>query len=129
MMNSSNLVDYVRLDEPHDLHHSIFPNLTYQEMQRQWEELASDIVIDLQIRVKTHIDTLHVPKMDEPLNASLFSPDLHVYLATRIDESVPHWNIAQKALAFNVYLHELYTQAKNDLFNRIRDKHNRQKGL
>jgi hypothetical protein len=122
---SNNLVDYVRQDEPHDLHHSMFPDMEHTEMQRQWEQLADTIVVDVQCKVKAHLDTCHIPDMHEPLNASLFPPDLHLFLAQRIDEAVPHWNIAQKALAFNVYIHELYNQARHDLFTRIRDKHNR----
>lgn len=119
-----NLVDYLRTDEPHDLHHSLFPNLTAEEMQREWENLADKIVVDLQITVKSHIDTLYIPDMHEPLTASVFPVDMHLQLGRKIDEAVPHWNIAQKSIAFNVYLHELYNQARNDLFNRVRDKHN-----
>lgn len=125
MITSASLVDYLRKDEPHDLHHSLFPELEHTEMQKQWEALAERIVVDLQVLVKKHIDTLHVPDMHEPLSASLFPADLHLSLGTMIDLHVPEWNIAQKALVFNVYLHTLYDQARNDLFTRIRDKHNR----
>lgn len=125
MTHSSNLVDYMRTDAPVDLHHATFPGYSAEELKSQWEQLANDIVMDFQIKVKAHIDTLYIPDMHEPLSASLFPPDMHVFIAAKLDEAVPHWNVVQKAIAFNVYIHELYNQARNDLFNRIRDKHNR----
>lgn len=125
MTHSSNLVDYMRQGTIADLHHAAFPQYTAQELKQEWETLAELIVIDLQVRVKSHIDTLHIPDMHEPLNASLFPDDMHVFIAAKIDDAKPDWNVVQKAIAFNVYIHELYNQARNDLFNRIRDKHNR----
>lgn len=120
-----NLVDFLRTDEPHDLHHSLFPDLSYGEMQKQWEQLSERVVVDLQMKVKAHIDTLYIPDIHEPLLAKIFPDGIHLYLASRIDEEVPEWTIAQKTLVYTVYLHELYNQGKTDLYNRIRDKHNR----
>lgn len=129
MIQSSNLVDYMRTDAPTDLHQATFPGYTAEELKLQWEDLANSIVVDLQMKVKGHIDTLHIPEMHEPLNASVFPVDMHLMIAAKIDDAKPLWNVVQKAIAFNVYIHELYNQARNDLFNRIRDKHNRKMEL
>jgi hypothetical protein len=121
-MIKQNLLDYIRLENIEDLHHSLFPEHTYPEMKSEWGDFSSRIIPVLHLKLNAYLDTLYIPHQGEIVIYNVFPDDMHVFLAAMIDQYAPDWNIVQRTLAFKVFINQLYDYAQADVKRRKEEK-------
>lgn len=128
MTQSIQLSDYVPVIGTQTLMQSVFPDKDPDQMQQELERLSEAIIPDLHIAIKSHIDTMYIPSVEElgqPGKEMMLPVDFASNLAQLIDEHLPDANIVQKAVIYWHYLPNLLRTAIQDYSTRIQDKANR----
>lgn len=125
MILSNQLSDYVSAEHVTDLNHTLFPGRNWDELHKEIIALADGLVPHLYTRIKEYIDTLYVPRMTEPMIFDALPIDFPVFLAEKIDEYCPDWNIAQKTLFYWHYLRESWNKGNQDMNQRVLDRANK----
>lgn len=122
---SNRLADYITRDQIDDLMQSLFPG-PFDELVVDFNKLAEEIIPDVHVMIKTHVDTLHVPGINEVSHQQVVPQTMFLYLAEAIDKYRPDWNVAQKSAMYFKYITELTKTAVQDFMQRVGDKHRRE---
>lgn len=109
---SNQLVDYVRMGYPHDMHHALFPNMEWQHMQHEWDNFGVNGAPELVRVLYNHIKGLPIPGFGEAIAIKIFPCDYAMTTAQAIDRWLPNWNAVQKAAVFIAVSKELYRAAE-----------------
>lgn len=107
-----------------DLKHTMFPDYTsYIMLDRHLDHLAHEILPPVFVCLKSHIDSLYIPRIDENYTNNIIPRDLPQVIASNIDRVCVDFNIVQKTFLYWVYLTECGKAAQTDYQQRIRDRH------
>lgn len=119
---TNNLVDYVTTEEPHDIHHALFPGKKWEQMQEEWDSLSMGPMWELQDALQRHINQLSLPTTREQVTlVQTFPKGFHRYIAYIVDEALPQWNVAQKSMLWHTLSHVLYRYSQALWANRVQE--------
>lgn len=122
MTITSQLADYIATHKCEDLNHTIFPNRQWADVASEMEQLAQQLVPLVNDELDRHLNSLHIPSLAEVQNTQIMSVGFPVWLAQKLDELNPDWNIVQKAIFYGYYLQEAWKAATREFEHRVKEK-------
>lgn len=123
MTLSNHLTDYVSGKRAMSLSHTVFPELTTEEMDEALQKLASATMPMISGVIHEHIESLPIAPPHKPIVVDVLPADFPSLVAILIDQQCPDWNIVQKATVYMQYMHETRLAAQKEYMQRTRDVH------